>query len=78
VSDNASAIATASKATLTLPIAAGPSMRPIARNLIATSPRTANCCNNTHVAALAPKLLAIESAGSLIARKLVLRRIAAL
>jgi hypothetical protein len=53
-------------------------MRPIARNLIATSPRTANCCNNTHVAALAPKLLAIESAGSLIARKLVLRRIAAL
>src|ERR1700754_4773591 len=77
VSDSASAIATASRATLTLPIAAGPSIRPIARNLIATSPRTANCCSRTHVAALAPKLPATENAGSLIARKLFLRRIGA-
>jgi hypothetical protein len=75
VSDSASAIATASKATLTLPIAAGPEHPANRKKLDGYESTHANCCSNTHVAALAPKLAAIESAGSLIARKLYLRRI---
>jgi hypothetical protein len=66
VSLSASAIATDSKATPTLPIAAGPSKRPMARNFTAARPRTTTCWINTQVAALPLKAGLIETSGTLI------------
>ena len=51
VSESDSAIATASSAMLTAPIASGPRIRPMARNLTATNPRTTTCCSSTQNAA---------------------------